>query len=485
MRHIIHRALCLTVFAFAAMALNAQDIVLDKIHYSIDTSTNTAKVTNADDGLEGAVSIPASITYNGSSYSVTEIGGYALSGKTMTTITLPNSLLEIKTNAFRHCPNLTSIVIPNSVETMGEDIFTNCEKLTSVVIPNSVKNIGANLFGNCPSLQSVTLPSSAKDADIFRYCYSEIQELGYAEGCTSIFPTFRYNVSSVKLPSTATIIEADAFNSFENLVSIDIPASVTSIGERAFNQSGLTSVSIPSSVTSIGISAFQESNLTSITIPESVTQIGDYAFYDCKELESVEILGPVSTIESGTFGNCPSLKSISIPESVTTISNSSIGLAEGANFICFAATPPTLGDYAIVDVSKANLYVKKASLELYKAAPIWNEFMQIYAYEDGIACAVPDIDFVNGKIVVTCATEGAKCIRLNWKLTGSTGDTNLDFTPKRILEVEAEVAAEGYQNTTTKKTLVLTDDLPLPGDLDGDGKCTINDIKRLIDKVKE
>lgn len=307
MRHIILRAICLAIFAFAAMTMNAQDeIVLEKIHYNIDAATNTAAIISADDNIEGAISIPANITYNGISY------------------------------------------------------------------------------------------------------------------------------------------------------------KVTSIGERAFC----------------------ETNLTSISIPATITEIGIRAFGDCKKLESAEILTQVETIPQELFAECTSLRYVSISESVKSIGDSAFYLADGANFICYSTTPPVLGDYAIANQSNANLYITEASVEQYKSKSTWNEFKQIYAYEKGFGCAIPEIDFVNGKIVVTCATEGAKCVRLNWKLTGDSGATNSDFTPKRFLEVEAEVAAEGYQNTTTKKTLNLTDINPIPGDVDGNGKLTINDIVLLVNRMQ-
>ncbi|MEG1529971.1 MAG: leucine-rich repeat domain-containing protein, partial [Clostridia bacterium] len=71
--------------------------------------------------------------------------------------------------------------------------------------------------------------------------------------------------------------------------SVQIPSSVTSIGERAFSGcSSLISVTIPSSVTSIGEMAFSGCrSLTSVTIPSSVTSIGYEAFSGCSRLTKI------------------------------------------------------------------------------------------------------------------------------------------------------------------------------------------------------
>ena len=104
-------------------------------------------------------------------------------------------------------------------------------------------------------------------------------------------------------------------NSADELISVSIPDSVTSIEVSAFSDcTALTSVSIPDSVTSIGGSAFYGCTaLTSVSIPDSVTSIGDMAFQSCTGLTSVSIPNSVTSIGGAAFFVCPNLKEVSIP----------------------------------------------------------------------------------------------------------------------------------------------------------------------------
>ena len=111
-----------------ATAATAHDFVVDGIYYNITNDTNkTVKVTYKGTSYSyysneytGSVVIPESVTYNGTTYSVTSIGQSAFGG----------------------CTGLTSIEIPNSVTSIGESAFHGCTGLTSIEIPNSVTSIG-------------------------------------------------------------------------------------------------------------------------------------------------------------------------------------------------------------------------------------------------------------------------------------------------------------------------------------------------------
>ena len=102
---------------------------------------------------------------------------------------------------------------------------------------------------------------------------------------------------------TVTSIEEYAFTECNNMTSITIPASITSVGFGVFNGClGLTNVEIPSSITRIEGQMFGWcQNLTSVKIPTSVTSIGDRAFRECIKLGSLEIPSSVTDIGVEAF----------------------------------------------------------------------------------------------------------------------------------------------------------------------------------------
>ena len=260
---------------------------------------------------------------------------YAI-GKTDTSFTIPDSVTSIGEYAFYSCYWLRSVVIPDSVTSIGDSAFRGCTSLTSVVTPDSVTSIGDYAFCGCTSLTSVVIPDSVTSIgdDAFYYCRS---------------------LTSVVIPDSVTSIGGSAFSSCDSLTSVEVDEDnkyYCSIDGNLYNKDETTliqyaigktdtSFTIPDSVTSIGNRAFEDcTSLTSVEIPDSVTSIGDYAFRDCTSLTSVVIPDFVTSIGNSAFSHCYSLAIVEIGNSVTSIGEYAFYYCRSLTIYCEAESQP-------------------------------------------------------------------------------------------------------------------------------------------------
>ena len=414
--HLIHTiirpALLLILLIFSSFYALAYDCKVDGIYYDLNNDDKTASVTymglytsDNKDAYVGNIIIPESITYSGTTYSVTSIGDNAFWGCSgLTSVTIPNSVSYIGEAAFASCSGLTSVTIPNSVSYIGEAAFGGCSGLTSVtvdknngtydsrnncnaiihtstnklivgcnntIIPNSVTSIGDNAFLVCSGLTSVTIPNSV--TSIGKYAFyncsgltsvtipNSVTSIGYGAfgGCSGLTSVTvdKNNGTYDSRDNCNAIIETSTNKLIVGCKNTTIPNSVTSIGDGAFAYcSGLTSVTIPNSVTSIGEFAFSHcSGLTSVTIPNSVTSIGEYAFSGCSGLTSVTFNAEKCTYMGSdsypVFNDCINLTTLNIGNKVTTIPNHAFYDCTGLTSVTIPNSVTSIGDSAFYGCS--------------------------------------------------------------------------------------------------------------------------------------
>ena len=431
MKNNFHLFWLTALMMFFGQSLYAHDFEVDGIYYNyLSQEDKTVSVTYKGDDYyyneySGNVVIPESVTYSGTTYSVTSIGSYAFDGcYGLTSIEIPNSVTSIGDYAFEHCWSLTNIVIPNSVTSIGSCAFEYCWSLTSIVV--DANNSEYDSRNNCNAIietSTSTLIAGCKNTII----PNSVTSIGYRafEGCRGL--------TSIEIPNSVAIINWYAFEDCTGLTSIEIPNSVTSIGENAFagtawydnhpdglvyagrvaytykrtmpnntnlilkdgtlgiagsaffGCTGLTSIEIPNSVTYIGSYAFSGcTGLTSIEIPNSVTNIGRSAFYNCKGLTSIEIPNSVTSIGDDAFAYCTGLTSIEIPNSVTSIGYSAFEGCTGLTSITvLSPTPFRIKSNTFSNTANATLYVPKGSKAAYEKASYWNKFKEIVEIEVG------------------------------------------------------------------------------------------------------
>ena len=169
--------------------------------------------------------------------SVTTIGGCA---RFYDSAGLPESVTAIIGGAFAGCSNLTQINIPKSVTTIAYKAFNNCSGLTTINIPNSVTAIGEGAFNNCSNLATINIPNSITSIAFKAFdgtAWYDNQPDGWvyaglvAYGYKGTMP----EGTSITLREGTTGIADAAFIGCSNLTNINIPNSVTYIGEGAFS----------------------------------------------------------------------------------------------------------------------------------------------------------------------------------------------------------------------------------------------------------
>lgn len=261
------------------------------------------------------------------------------------------------------------------------------------------------------------------------------------------------NMTAVTLSNTGNI-GSYAFAGCGNLASAVIGSS-GEIGKYAFSGNvKLADVTFGEGLKRIRTSAFEGcSSISEVSIPESVGLISSSAFKDCTGLSAVELGSGIMEISHDTFAGCSSLASVKIPDGVRFIGKRSFsgcsslaevtagkgvenigeeafaGCAALENYYSYSVVPPVCAANAFdgIDKTKCALYVPKESMESYKEADQWKEFLLVSALPDVNVAEIDDegaisvmrteggcvLRNVENELVVVYTLDGGQVFRAN------------------------------------------------------------------------
>ena len=383
-------------------------------------------------------------------------------GRDFESITIPNTVEEIGTNAFENCKNLKSIDIPESVVSIGFSAFNMCQGLKSVHLSKNVRYIGSGAFGYCQNIESFTIDSENPVFDSRENCNAII------ETATN---TLIHGFNCTTIPST---LEGIAYNSFyycDKLESIYITKSVSRIDLCPFiGCHNLRSVVIDkdnpyydsrdncSAIIESATNKFLWGNEYS-TIPSGVKILGIDAFWGAEFPAGAIIKVPegVETIEHGSLNIWVEGGDVTfhIPSSIKHIDEYASQYAFKSLY-CYRKTPLAISNYMFREVTPtATLYVPKGQKAAYEKAKGWKKFTTIV--EMDVEGADPPIEiepivesqeatFVGESCVIDEETDLANVVIDNtyYTMDSENGDGYNDRTEALVLN---SITVEKQMNT--------------------------------------
>lgn len=368
--------------------LNRTNLLL----FELNDNSESYCVTGYWEDISNEFVIPE--TYN--DLPVTDIGCEAFENcDFITSVTIPDSVINIDDRAFYSCTSLESVTLGNNIESIGEEAFYGCVKLSSISIPQNTNQIGDNAFINCRSLELINVSANNENyasVDGVLFNKEKTMLIKYPQGKT---------LTQYIVPDTVTKIYDFAFQANESLVSVEIPNSITDISDYAFyGCSNLTSVSIPKSVIQIGENAFGScvqlkkvniadiekwcnidfysatanplSNggglyldgkiirniilpetlidvkkytfsgnkfLKSVKLPDTIEKIGENAFDGCLNLELLVMSKNVTDIGDNAFAGCKKLESVVVPKSLKNVGYGAFHPNDGLKYVFYEGSP--------------------------------------------------------------------------------------------------------------------------------------------------
>ena len=266
------------------------EVTIDDLTYYCVSGANVATLVKASTSIAD-VTIPATIKVGDVTYNVTDIDAYAFSGvSSLEKVTISEGVLNLGIGAFQNCNKLNEVVLPSSIVSIGELAFDKCSRLALVV--SHIKNpfaINENVFpANTPKLN---VPEGT--TDLYRSAggwtnFSLIVEGDVLEieigGMTYLYITGSRTATLVKGVTSLSDLTIPATIAVEG-----VEYAVTAIGESALvNSNSIVNLTISEGIKTIEANAFKNSQyMNKVELPSTLTVIGDNAFAKCDRLTHV------------------------------------------------------------------------------------------------------------------------------------------------------------------------------------------------------
>ena len=343
-----------------AWNITTLDLTLEGENYTTEDKSDGSVSIVDYAGVGKTLEIPGELDGK----TVTEIGADAFAGSGLSEITIPESIVKIGAGAFKGC-EFSDVTIPKGVTEIGDKAFGYeadgstkiadfkmrvyvgsagavyaaangfaIEYIDDTGLVYTIADSKAAIVDYVGDGGALTVPAALQGADVVEIGY---WAFAYNENLTSVVlpdtvttignRAFMHSkISSVNIPENVTAILEGAFSWMPNLLAVEVPAGVTELPYMVFAQDwALETVTLNGGLETIGDDCFRVcTSLTAITLPDTVTQLGQACFYGCTALADVKLSALMTEIPYSAF-NSTGFTQLVIPEGIKTIGVSAFG----------------------------------------------------------------------------------------------------------------------------------------------------------------
>lgn len=393
---------------------------------------------------------------------VTKIGEKCFYGKSIRTVTMPNTVTEILYDAFRDCSSLEYVKFSSNLKKIDSRAFCGCSRLYNIFLPQGITHINAHAFrasglislnipdsltkidwyafAECMNLRTVTMGKNLNimGTDVFKECLN-LKTVYWNATKDGIFGSGDYDVDSTLgrdvgknaggfdliIGEGVTVIPAKAFRYSEYLKSIYMPDSLTKIGKQAFiGCDMITSVTIPENVLYVGVDAFSFSeNLKTIQWnARAVSNV--YSSYETpfaygynEDLPAVKVVfgESVESIPTALLSDTECVKEIVIGSNVKKIGDYAFERT-GISEIVFPDSVEECGFGALNSCEALTDITFSANMNEYDCEILFNlpSLMNMYVSPDSIYLETDDnVLYDKGKTTVIAVPEGRETVTID------------------------------------------------------------------------
>lgn len=215
-----------------------------------------------------------------------------------TTVIIDHDVKVISTKAFDSCRDkITKLVIGEGVAAIEEAACKDMTALSELVLPDSLVTIMPRAFEGCSAIEEIILPDGIKEIGIHAFARCE-------------------NLKKLHLPAKLVNF-FNCISGCKNLTSIEIPASVSYIGYKAFSDVSMEEISLSEGVKTLDGKVFEGNTmLKKVSLPSGIKFMAEYNFSGCSALEEFTFpteLRVADFQKKGVlryFENCTALKKV-------------------------------------------------------------------------------------------------------------------------------------------------------------------------------